>query len=352
MTRARPAAAAGRAAGGGPRARGEAGRGGLAELRPVPARGAAARRARARGSSRPALPEERRVRARGAGRRGAHPRRVDRAAAAALLRVHRVQRARDRRDRATCSRTRTTSTWRSTRAPRRGSSSRRCGGSASSSGYPAADRRVHERRHDLQRHRARRGPRAGAAGLAHRGARRAAAWRSTARPRCTTRSPARSSCSGIGSANLRDAADRRRHRMRADALAEAIERDVADGITPVAVVATAGTTLTGAIDPIGEIADVCARARRLAARRRRVRPAGRRRGVGARPVRRARARRLGQRRRAQVALPAEGLRRRAGARRARSGATRSRTRRATCRTSGTSCTPSTSPSSTRGRSGR
>jgi aromatic-L-amino-acid decarboxylase len=47
-------------------------------------------------------------------------------------------------------------------------------------------------------------------------------------------------------------------RLRPDALAEAIDRDVAAGVTPVAVVATAGTTLTGAIDPIDAIADVCA----------------------------------------------------------------------------------------------
>ena len=45
--------------------------------------------------------------------------------------------------------------------------------------------------------------------------------------------------------------------MRPDALADAIDRDVADGVTPIAVVATAGTTLTGAIDPLDAIADVC-----------------------------------------------------------------------------------------------
>jgi aromatic-L-amino-acid/L-tryptophan decarboxylase len=63
---------------------------------------------------------------------------------------------------------------------------------------------------------------------------------------------------GIGSDNLRDLPLDEGRRLRPDALAEAIERDVAKGITPVAVVATAGTTLTGAIDPIDRIADVCA----------------------------------------------------------------------------------------------
>jgi aromatic-L-amino-acid decarboxylase len=63
---------------------------------------------------------------------------------------------------------------------------------------------------------------------------------------------------GIGSNNLRDLPIDGSRRLRPDALAEAIDRDVAAGVTPVAVVATAGTTLTGAIDPIDAIADVCA----------------------------------------------------------------------------------------------
>ena len=63
---------------------------------------------------------------------------------------------------------------------------------------------------------------------------------------------------GIGSRNLRALPLDGQRRMRPDALAEAIDADLASGITPVAVVATAGTTLTGAVDPMSEIADVCA----------------------------------------------------------------------------------------------
>jgi aromatic-L-amino-acid decarboxylase len=62
---------------------------------------------------------------------------------------------------------------------------------------------------------------------------------------------------GIGSDRLRDVPIDDEHRMRSDLLAEAIDRDIADGVTPVAVVATAGTTLTGAIDPVAPIADIC-----------------------------------------------------------------------------------------------
>lgn len=48
-------------------------------------------------------------------------------------------------------------------------------------------------------------------------------------------------------------------RMRVDALAEAIARDRDDGVVPVAVVASAGTVATGAVDPLEEIAGLCAR---------------------------------------------------------------------------------------------
>jgi aromatic-L-amino-acid decarboxylase len=63
---------------------------------------------------------------------------------------------------------------------------------------------------------------------------------------------------GIGSDNLRAIPLDGLRRMEPDALARAIDDDVEDGVTPIAVIATAGTTLTGAIDPIGAIADVCA----------------------------------------------------------------------------------------------
>ena len=62
---------------------------------------------------------------------------------------------------------------------------------------------------------------------------------------------------GIGSDNLRDLPIDAHRRMVPEALADAIDHDVANGVVPVAVVATGGTTLTGAIDPIDRIADVC-----------------------------------------------------------------------------------------------
>jgi aromatic-L-amino-acid/L-tryptophan decarboxylase len=62
---------------------------------------------------------------------------------------------------------------------------------------------------------------------------------------------------GIGSRNLRAIALGADRGMRTDLLADAIDEDGRDGITPIAVVATAGTTLTGAIDPLDSIADVC-----------------------------------------------------------------------------------------------
>ena len=62
------------------------------------------------------------------------------------------------------------------------------------------------------------------------------------------------------------AADRIRHipvdgdfRMDVSALAAAIARDRADGLRPFFVASTAGTTNTGAVDPLEDIADLCAR---------------------------------------------------------------------------------------------
>lgn len=48
-------------------------------------------------------------------------------------------------------------------------------------------------------------------------------------------------------------------RMRPEALAEAIERDRADGVIPVMVNATAGTTVLGAFDPLPALAEVAER---------------------------------------------------------------------------------------------
>jgi aromatic-L-amino-acid/L-tryptophan decarboxylase len=62
---------------------------------------------------------------------------------------------------------------------------------------------------------------------------------------------------GIGDENVRLLPIDERRRLRPDTLAAAIDADIAAGIVPVAVVATTGTTLTGAVDPLNTIADVC-----------------------------------------------------------------------------------------------
>ncbi len=63
---------------------------------------------------------------------------------------------------------------------------------------------------------------------------------------------------GIGSENLRALPIDGRRRIVPEAVAEAIDADLARGVAPIAVVASAGTTLTGAIDPMADLADVCA----------------------------------------------------------------------------------------------
>lgn len=63
---------------------------------------------------------------------------------------------------------------------------------------------------------------------------------------------------GIGKANLRVVADDGFGHLDVAALREAIAADRAAGTLPFLVVGSAGTVTTGAIDPLREIADVCA----------------------------------------------------------------------------------------------
>jgi aromatic-L-amino-acid/L-tryptophan decarboxylase len=66
---------------------------------------------------------------------------------------------------------------------------------------------------------------------------------------------------GMGEVQLRHVAMDERYRMRADALADAVARDRADGLVPWLIIAAAGTTDTGAVDPLPEIADIAERER-------------------------------------------------------------------------------------------
>jgi aromatic-L-amino-acid decarboxylase len=63
---------------------------------------------------------------------------------------------------------------------------------------------------------------------------------------------------GFGSRALRRIGLDDQRRMQVGALDSALSQDRAHGFTPVSVIATAGTTLTGAVDPLDRIADVCA----------------------------------------------------------------------------------------------
>ena len=64
---------------------------------------------------------------------------------------------------------------------------------------------------------------------------------------------------GIGRDNLRLIPVDDAFRMNPEELAKRMQRDRALGVTPVAVVATAGTVNTGAIDPLPEIAEIAAK---------------------------------------------------------------------------------------------
>jgi aromatic-L-amino-acid/L-tryptophan decarboxylase len=63
---------------------------------------------------------------------------------------------------------------------------------------------------------------------------------------------------GVMPDRVRAIASDDRFRMRVDLLRDAIAADRRAGLTPFAVVSTAGTVNTGAVDPIDAIADLCA----------------------------------------------------------------------------------------------
>ena len=66
---------------------------------------------------------------------------------------------------------------------------------------------------------------------------------------------------GIPRANVRSVPTDDRFRLRTDSLRKAIDDDRSAGLLPFLVVASAGTTNTGAVDPLNEIADLCSRER-------------------------------------------------------------------------------------------
>jgi glutamate/tyrosine decarboxylase-like PLP-dependent enzyme len=62
---------------------------------------------------------------------------------------------------------------------------------------------------------------------------------------------------GLGHDSVRLIAVDEAFRMRIDVLREAIQHDLNAGLKPISVVASAGTTATGSIDPLHEIANIC-----------------------------------------------------------------------------------------------
>ncbi len=64
---------------------------------------------------------------------------------------------------------------------------------------------------------------------------------------------------GYGRQNLRKIETDERFGLRPEALAQAIEDDLAAGFTPACVVACIGTTGTGGVDPLAAVAEICRR---------------------------------------------------------------------------------------------
>jgi glutamate/tyrosine decarboxylase-like PLP-dependent enzyme len=63
---------------------------------------------------------------------------------------------------------------------------------------------------------------------------------------------------GFGPERVRSLPTDRRYRLRLDALVDAIDRDLRAGLRPLIVAANAGATNTGSIDPLAELAAICA----------------------------------------------------------------------------------------------
>ena len=63
---------------------------------------------------------------------------------------------------------------------------------------------------------------------------------------------------GVGEANVRRVATDGEYRMKVEALRAALDEDVRAGRRPLAVVATAGTTSATSVDPVEELAGLCA----------------------------------------------------------------------------------------------
>lgn len=62
---------------------------------------------------------------------------------------------------------------------------------------------------------------------------------------------------GLGSAAVRQIETDHRFKVNVAAMAAQMERDQQEGLTPFAVIANAGTTATGSIDPLEELAELC-----------------------------------------------------------------------------------------------